>query len=135
MARGPSDGGPEGSPEPAGYGRPPPKHRIRDSEVRNPWGRRGKPKPPRDFLDELIEIRVDGQPCKITRSEALDHFLFGRASKGDVRAIRLLEERARLRRQGASGSSGDDALSSEDLAAFERYVRREAGRIDREGDR
>lgn len=129
MARDRQEGGPEGPPEGVGYGRPPSQHRIREREVRNPWGRRGKPKPSPDFLQEMIEIRVDGQPRRISRAEALDHFLFAKASKGDVRAIRLLEERARLRNQGASGSPADGELTSQEHAAFERFVRREARRL------
>jgi len=117
-----------------GYGRPPSKRRISRGEVRNPWGRAGKPKPPVDILDETLVLRIDGAPRTLTRAAALDHFLFARAAKGDVRAVRLLQARSQARRQSAA--VWDDAeLSAEEAAAFERFLHRAAAKLTKEGPR
>ena len=132
MARTPID---EDAREPShavGPGRPPEQHRIRDGEIRNPWGRRGKPKAPVDFLDEWVVICVDGEPRQLTRGEALDYFLFAKAAKGDVRAMRLLEDRKR-QRQGQIVDEESTALSPEDQASFDRFVERRVGRRNSEG--
>lgn len=130
MPRKRQTGVPPGAPEDqgVGYGRPPQRHRIKPGEARNPWGRGGKPKPPVDFLDETLVLRIDGEPRTLTRADALDHFLFAKAAKGDVRAIHLLQVRARDRRQGAS-SPTDGELSSEEQAAFDRFLLRAASRL------
>ncbi len=123
--QGPSD-------ETVGYGRPPSKRRIGKGEIRNPWGRAGKPKPPVDFLDETLVLRIDGEPRRLTRAEALDHFLFVKAAKGDVRAIQLLQVRSQARRQSAA-LPGDSVLSPDEEAAFDRFLRRAAARLAGEG--
>ena len=120
--------------EKVGYGRPPSKRRIGKGEVRNPWGRAGKPKPPVDFLDESLALRIDGEPRTLTRAEALDHFLFAKAAKGDVRAVQLLQARSHARRQSAA-TPGDTELSADEQAAFDRFLRRAAARLAGEGSR
>ena len=124
MARTPLENGQEPSQE-VGYGRPPAQHQIQDGEKRNPWGRAGKPKPPVDFLDEMVSIKVKNKDCQISRREALEHFLFNKAFKGDLRAIQLLEARARQRQSGEAEAE----LPADDKAAFEAFVRREADRL------
>ena len=116
-----------------GYGRPPQRHQVKPGEVRNPWGRRGKPKPPVDFLDETLVLRIDGEPRTVTRAEALDHFLFAKAAKGDVRATQRLEARAQARRQSAAVPE-DAELTTDEQAAFERYLRRAAAKLAKEGE-
>lgn len=116
-------GGPDGSPRTVGYRCPPPR---REGEIRNPWGRNGKPKPRPEFMEGFITLQVNGDPVQVTRDEALDHFLFSRASKdGDPQAIKRLEERWR-RRQGANQAPDDATLSEEEQAAFDDYIRRQA---------
>ncbi len=132
MARKPLPHRASATSETLGYGQPPSQHRIRDGEVRNPWGRRGKPKPPVDFLDEAFVVRIDGVPRTLTRAEALDHFLFAKAAKGDVRAIQLLEARSQTRRQSAAVPE-DTELSPDEQAAFDRYLRRAAAKLPKEG--
>jgi hypothetical protein len=65
----------EGQPHPAakevGYGRPPAEHQFKPGHKGNPWGCKGKPKPPLDFLESTITITIDGRPrperlCKRT---------------------------------------------------------------------
>ena len=124
---------PDSSPdEEVGYGRPPPRHRIGAGEVRNPWGRRGKPRPAVDFLDETLVLRIDGEPRTLTRAEALDHFLFAKAARGDVRAIQLLQVRSQARRQSAA-VPGDTDLSPEQQASFDRFLRRAAAKLTEDG--
>lgn len=129
MARTPFDEDGHEPPEAVGPGRPPVRHRIREGETRNPWGRRGKPKPPVDFLDEEVTLRIDGKPQRVKRRDALDHFLFGKAAKGDVRAIRLIEERARQRQTDPSDPVSTE-LSREEQTAFDRFIRRASQRLD-----
>ena len=122
MPRTPIDGGTRA--EPPGHGR------IRDGERRNPWGRRGKPKPSVDFLEEVIQLRVDGEPRAMTRDQALDHILFVMAAKdSSVQAVRLLQERGRQRRLDPSNTAQIE-LSDEERAAFDRFIRRAAERLD-----
>ena len=124
------EGGPKGPPRTVGYRRPPPR---REGEVRNPWGRNGKPKPKPDFLDGEIEMQVNGVAVRVTRTEALDHFLFARASKkGDPQAIRRLEERQSRRRQEATDGDADE-LGPDDQALLESYLRREAKKLSEDG--
>lgn len=117
-------------PRSRGYGQPPVEHRVRPGEVRNPYGRRGKPKPVIDFLDETVSITTVGGRLHMTRQQALEHFLFARASRGDVRAIAMLENRAEQRKKGLLEESG---LSGDDKTAFDRFVRRYAKRLRDEG--
>lgn len=124
MARTPLEDGHEPSQE-VGYGRPPAQHQIQDGEKRNPWGSRGKPKPPVDFLDETVTVQVNGKARQVPRREALDYFLFSKASKGDVRAIQLLETRARQRQS----SETEAELPAEDQPGFEAFLRRAASRL------
>ena len=120
-------GGSKGPPRKVGYRSPPPR---REGEIRNPWGRNGKPKPKADFLEGFVTLQVEGEPVQVTRDEALDYFLFSRASQnGDPQAIKRLEERWR-RRQGAGQGPEDAGLSEEEQAAFDDYVRRQARKLD-----
>lgn len=120
------EGGPSGPSGPVGYRRPPAR---REGEIRNPWGRNGKPKPKPDFLDGEIEIQVNGVASRVTRNEALDHFLFARASKkGDPQAIRRLEERQSRRLRDATAGQGDE-LGPDEQALLESYLRREARKL------
>ncbi len=124
MPREPLDTASGEASEKVGYGRPPLEHRIKSGEVRNRWGRRGKPKPQLDFLDELVVITIDGKPRQITRQQALDYFLFAKAAKGHVPAIRQIEDRARQRRAGLP-----DSVSTELTPDLDRFVRRSAERL------
>ena len=110
--------------EPAGFGNPPRQHRIRAGEVRNPWRRKGKPRPEVDFLDEPVPTKIDGKTLLLTRDQLLDHALFREGVKGNVSAIRELERRRRDRALAAKAGAGDEHLASEDQRAFDRYIDR-----------
>lgn len=111
-------------PRKVGYRSPPPR---REGEVRNPWGRAGKPKPQIDFLDEEVTLQVSGQDQTMSRREALDHFQFAKASKGDAQATKMLLERSRLR-QESGGKDDQAALSDDEQRVFDDYIRRHAKR-------
>lgn len=113
----------EQSPD-VGFGRPPVHSRIKAGETRNPWGRGGKPKPQKDFLEDLIELRIEGKLTKVTRDQALDHFLFMQAAQGKVAAIRQLEAR-RLQRLAAAQAGVEQTLTADDEAALQRYLKRQ----------
>ena len=89
--------------------------RIKPGEVRNPHGRNGKPKPAVDFLDEEVNISINGTPTTVSRREALDHFLFANSAQGKIPAIRLLH---RLHPE----ELGEDEQTSSDLSHEEQEV-------------
>lgn len=129
MADDTEEGAPTGAPNTIA----PSRGRIRPGERRNPWGRSGRPKPPApDFLDELIEIRIEGRPQRVTRETALNHFMFMEASKGTVSAALFLS-RSAARRRAEAAASPEAELSPEEQEAFERFIRRQAARISGDG--
>jgi hypothetical protein len=111
--------------EEVGYRRPPKEHTIKKGEVRNPWGRPGKPKPEIDFLDERIPITINGQREKITRARALDEALFQRAMRGSVSAVKALEQRAERRRAAKTQGVDEEAFSADDEQIYECLIERE----------
>lgn len=110
-----------------GYGCPPKEHQFRRGGKGNPWGRKGKPKPKLDFLEERLRVRIDGRWQWITRDEAIDHALYKEAMAGNVSAVRQLEVR-RARRLAQTVGERDEAVAEADQAALDRYVGRIEGR-------
>ena len=108
-----------------GYRRPPEEHRFKPGHRGNPWGCKGRPKPPRDFLDERQRVRIEGKMRWVTRDELIDHALYKEAIGGNVSAVKQLEARqkARLAKRGAEG---EEELTPERMAALERAVLRKA---------
>jgi hypothetical protein len=111
-----------------GYRRPPREHRIKKGEKRNPWGRLGKPKPNRDYLEELVEGIINGRKRKITRSQALDEMLFGEASRGSVAAAKYLDRRAEKRRAAMAQGSADEVPSAEENEMLEHHLEKEVAK-------
>ena len=118
--------------EAGGYGRPPLKGRIKDGERRNPWGRKGRQKPLTDFLDERIEIRNNGKPESVTREQALDHFLFMEASRGNVSAAKFLDQRRQNRKARNADAVDTDTLSREEEFALLRATGRRLRKLDQD---
>lgn len=111
-----------------GYGHPPKQHQFRDGGVGNPWGRKGKPKPKPDFLEERLRVRIDGRWQSITRDQAMDHALYKEAMAGNVSAVKQLEARHARRLAQAVGQR-DETLLAEERAALDRFLARDrAGR-------
>lgn len=111
-----------------GYRRPPKQHAIKPGEVRNRWGRRGKPRPEVDFLDGYVLVSVNGRLQKMTRSQALDEALFQKAMKGSVAATKMLEQRAERRRAAETQGRHEEALSAEEDQILERFLEKETKR-------
>ena len=109
-----------------GYGRPPKEHRFKAGKVGNPWGRRGKPKPKIDFLDEIVVVQVGGKPRRLTRDDTVDLALYRAAMAGNVSAAKELHKRRRERLANRPVTTTDDTLSPEDQAAFDRLIARRA---------
>ena len=117
----------EGAPAPedaVGYGRPPKEHRFREGTVPNPWGRKGKPKPKLDFLDERQKFRIEGRERWITRDEAIDHFLYKQAMAGKVSAAQELDRRQKRRIATKAGGPEAERLSADEEAAMLRFLER-----------
>ena len=111
-----------------GYRRPPKQHEIKPGETRNPWGRRGKPRPPTEFLEEMVWVTVKGRKQKITRDQAINVALFGKAMNGSVAAAKFLDQREAKRHAAAGQSTEDSELSAENTATFDRFMDREIER-------
>lgn len=73
-------------------------------------------------------LRIDGEPRRLTRAEALDHFLFAKAARGDVQAIQLLQVRWQARRQSVAAPE-ESELAPDQQAAFDRFLRRAAAKL------
>lgn len=101
--------------------------RIREGEIRNPYGRNGRPKPAVDFLDEEITLSLNGTPATVTRREALDHFLFAASAQSKVPAIRLLH---RLHPEAPvdDGPAASD-LSQEEKEVLEAFLRQQVRKL------
>lgn len=110
-----------------GYCRPPQEHRFRKGQTSNPWGRKGKPKPKVDFLDEEVVVSIAGKSKRLKRWEILDRALFQHGTSGNVSAAKLLLENHRRRQQENRHEGTAEAdLSLDDQAAFERLIERSA---------
>ncbi len=79
-----------------GYGKPPKSSQFKPGQSGN---KKGRPKGAksmrvlaREMLNEKVEITEQGKPKKIKKKEAIVRKLFGRAMKGDHRAIKTLME-------------------------------------------
>ncbi len=88
-----------GHPDYVGPGHPPRRSRIRPNEIRNPWGRAGKPRPDAardDFARQMAELisqpirSKDGQT--FTQAQLILNGLLKAVSEGDVRAAKYYVE-------------------------------------------
>ena len=121
--------------EAVGYRQPPRAHQIKPGEVRNRWGRKGKPRPEIDFLDEPFEIRIDGRLIKTTRRLALDHALFNSAmTKGRVSNVKELERRSRERAFDAGDDDAGEGLAADEEAALDRHIQRRLQQLQASGE-
>lgn len=85
-----------------GYGRPPKSGQIKPGEVRNRWGKTGKPKPGEDLLlkvaCEMVPANVNGKSSIMSQEEGAYRRLFQKALEGDPAALKLLVEHLSRRR-------------------------------------
>ena len=91
-----------GSDYDVGYRRPPKSGQIKRGEVRNPWGRTGKPERREDLLlkiaAEEIRASVNGRTTSMTQEEAAYRKLFQDALGGNATAQKLVMEHLSRRR-------------------------------------
>ncbi|TAL83900.1 MAG: hypothetical protein EPN75_00420 [Beijerinckiaceae bacterium] len=113
--------------EEVGYGRPPKQHTIKPGEVRNPYGRRGKPRPEVDFLDEYVFVTVNGRRQKMTRRRALKEVLFREGMRGTISATKHLEQSAEKSAAKANGKD-EGTLSAAEDKILERHMEKELQR-------
>ena len=91
-----------GDPDYVGPGHPPKHSRIRPNEVRNPWGRAGRPKAEAaedDFVSQMKTLLSrpvrgkDGQT--FSHAEIILNGVIKQASEGDIRASKFYHELCR----------------------------------------
>ncbi|WP_158808972.1 DUF5681 domain-containing protein [Beijerinckia sp. L45] len=121
MAKNKDEGG-SVRPGKVGYGRPPEEHRFRKGDPSpNPYGCRGKPKDAsidkKSFLSRKVTVMLNGEQKRVTRDESLFIVLYAQASKGDVKAIRYLDERcAAAARRDAERRAVRDTVADDDAS-------------------
>ena len=110
---------------PPGQGRlrpPPEEHRFRKGDPSpNPYGCRGKPKDAcidkKSFLSRKVTVTLNGERKRVTRDESLFIVLYAEASKGDVKAIRYLDERcAAADQRNAARRAARDTVVDDDAS-------------------
>lgn len=115
-----------GEPKKVGYKYPPKEHQFKKGNKGNPWGCKGKPRPPVAFLDEYMTATIDGRKTRVTRAYALCLALLKEAANGDVSAAKLLFS---LQKPSAgkdrAAAVNDAPLSEQDAAALERFIERQ----------
>lgn len=105
-----------------GYGKPPRAHRIAPGEVRNPYGRKGKPKPVDALAQTLAHrttISIAGELKTVTIEEALHLVTASRALKGNDAAFREISIERRSRRP-----PGPPPMTLDELAVAEAQAER-----------
>ena len=130
-----NDGDSSDEDEALGYGRPPARHRIKPGEIRNRWGRKGKPRPEVDFLEEPFKICIDDVWITVTRRLVLDHALFNSAmTKGRVSTVKELERRSRERATEDGASNAGEGVSADEEAALDRHLQRRLQQLQAIGE-
>lgn len=108
-----------------GYGKPPKSGQAKPGEVRNPYGCKGKPKPPQPGVQERIQIsfrKALDSPLRLTSGENISMLegVVKSAIQGAIKdpklAIKLLPQLA-----GWSGSNLTE-MSSDDKKVFEQLI-------------
>ena len=114
-----------GAPTEVGYKNPPKKHQFKKGNKGNPWGCKGKPRPPVAFLDEYMTATIDGRRTRVTRTYALFLALLKEAANGNVSAAKLLFSLQKPTAGKDSAPAIDEPLSEQDAAALERFIERQ----------
>lgn len=100
-----SKGAPTGD-YPVGYGRPPENGKIKPGEVRNPFGKNGKPRNAPDAFTKVIatpsRMTIDGELKIVPGDEAFFFKQLALALAGDKAAARIIAAELGARRRHAS---------------------------------
>jgi hypothetical protein len=88
---------------PEGYARPPERTRIKPGEVRNPWGRNGKPgadgDDPFEFaMGQKTKVSIDGVTMMVTAEAAIHLKQASRAMGEENGLYKIIVEERRFRR-------------------------------------
>jgi hypothetical protein len=79
-----------------GYGRPPKSGQIKPGEVRNRWGKNGKPEAIEDLFSkvaaELIPAHINRKTLSMSQEEAAYRKMFQEALRGNPAALKLALE-------------------------------------------
>jgi Family of unknown function (DUF5681) len=109
-----------------GYGRPPVAHQFRRGQVANPMGRRKKPKPVGQIIQEALMTRItieeNGRRKTMTAQEVIIRNLVSAAARRDARAINTLFA-LKDRYQDSTATMLDPAdLNTNDLKIIQEYL-------------
>jgi hypothetical protein len=120
-----------------GYGRPPNDRRFKPGRSGNPKGRRKGARNLKADLASLLEkrvaIREDGDVRHVSRQEAMLLRLYAKAVQGDTKALcQMLTMVTKMENQDTAPSQ-PDAVTDNDCAIVEDYLRRNSLAIKKEG--
>jgi hypothetical protein len=103
-----------------GYARPPPPEngKIKPGEVRNPYGKNGKPKDEPDLFVKVMardtRVAIDGEVTFVPTTEAYFMKVAAMALSGNIGAARILQEELARRRKAEPAP-----MTAEELAQRE----------------
>lgn len=104
-----------------GYAKPPTHSQFKPGQSGNPGGRpkgsKSVHKVMQEVCEEVVVVTENGQKKKMTKLEVATASLFGKASKGDVNAIKLFLS-LKAEADSLSDACTDAALSPEDSEAL-----------------
>lgn len=115
-----------------GYGKPPKAHQFKPGHSGNP---KGRPKDSKNLstditeeMAEMIQLSESGQLKIITKQRAMVKALCAKALKGNVPAINALSKLALQAELVQEGATDMAALSDEDSAILDSFLKRFAGK-------
>jgi hypothetical protein len=122
-----------------GYGKPPREYQFKPGQSGNPKGRPKKKSATTlhaaiaDGLQEVVTVKVSGQPRKMTQADLLSKQLLTKAASGDLKAIHILMQ---LTKHAPEPSPFSNLLGAADRLRqkFEVIRERKARRAQESGD-
>lgn len=127
-----------------GYRKPPKEHAFKKGECANPSGRPRKQQSNGDIVQKLLSqilvLRIDGKPDRLTGREALFRAQFVKAVKGDRNAadflLRHVDDAAKTLDMAGLGAEDRAIITSclEQLGTDPEAMGRTIGQLTREDD-
>jgi hypothetical protein len=122
----------------SGYGRPPNETRFKPGRSGNP---KGRPKGTRNLkadlaslLEKRVPIREDGEVRHVSRQEAMLLSLYAKAVQGDTKASSQLFTMLTKMENQDTAPSQPDAVTDNDRAIVEEFLRRNSVPIKKESE-
>ena len=121
---------------PVGYAKTPDSGKIKPGEVRNPFGRTGKPADAADPLEyalsQMTSVTIDRETFEVTAEVAMHLRHAALALKGDGRAYKTIldEQRARRGRLSPDQTRGELEAEARELERKQLLSARIAGFLD-----